>query len=108
MFVALMPFSTDVAGDYSHETLAELMFSANLMILGLLFLLNWVYACRHHRLVDADLDRETIIRGIRRSCITPVVAAIAMILSFFIPRWGLAVYILIPIIQLHPAFRDID
>jgi uncharacterized membrane protein len=108
MFVALMPFSTDVAGDYSHETLAELMFSANLMILGLLFLLNWVYACRNHRLVDADLDRETIIRGIRRSCITPVVAAIAMILSFFIPRWGLAVYILIPIIQLHPAFRDID
>ena len=40
MFVALMPFSTDVAGDYSGETLAELLFSANLMILGLLFLLN--------------------------------------------------------------------
>jgi len=105
MFVALMPFSTDVVGDYSGETLAELVFSANLMILGLLFLLNWVYACWHHRLVDHDLDRETIIRGIRRGCITPVVAAISIILSFFVPQWGLAVYILIPIIQLYPSFR---
>jgi len=108
MFVALMPFSTDVAGSYGDETLAELVFSANLMILGLLFLLNWWYACRNHRLVDPDLSKETIARGIRRSCITPVVAAISMVLSFFIPRWGLTVYMLIPIIQLHPWFRHSD
>jgi uncharacterized membrane protein len=108
MFVALMPFSTDVTGSYSHETLAELLFSANLMVLGLLFLLNWWYACWNHRLVDPDLSRETIARGIRRSCITPVVAAIAMVLSLFIPRWGLTVYMLIPIIQLHPWFRYRD
>src|SRR4030043_908078 len=44
MFVALMPFSTDVVGDYSGETMAELGFRANLMILGLLFLLNWGYS----------------------------------------------------------------
>jgi uncharacterized membrane protein len=108
MFVALMPFSTDVVGDYGGQTLAELLFSANLMILGLLFLLNWWYACWHHRLVDRDLDSETIIRGIRRSCVTPVVAAIAMVFAFFIPRWGLLVYVLIPIIQLHPWFRHTD
>jgi len=108
MFVALMPFSTDVAGSYGDEILAELVFSANLMILGLLFLLNWWYACRNHRLVDPDLSKETIARGIRRSCITPVVAAISMVLSFFIPRWGLTVYMLIPIIQLHPWFRHSD
>jgi uncharacterized membrane protein len=108
MFVALMPFSTDVSGSYSHETLAELLFSANLMILGLLFLLNWWYACRNHRLVDPDLSSDVIARGIRRSCITPVVAAVSMVLSFLIPRWGLTVYILIPIIQLHPWFRRSD
>jgi len=108
MFVALMPFSTDIAGDYSGETLAELVFSANLMILGLLFLLNWWYACWHHRLVDHDLDRETIIRGIRRNCVTPAVAAISMVLSFFIPRWGLTVYMLIPFIHLLPWFRPSD
>jgi len=108
MFVALMPFSTDVVGDYSHETLAELVFSANLMILGLLFLLNWWYACRKHRLVDPDLDRETIVGGIRRSCVTPGVAAVSMILSFFVPGWGLWVYMLIPFIHMLPWFRHND
>jgi uncharacterized membrane protein len=108
MFVALMPFSTDVAGDYSGETLAELVFGANLMMLGLLFLLNWWYACWHHRLVDHDLDRETIVKGIRRSCVTPGVAAIAMVLAFFIPQRGLTVYILIPVIQSLPWFRHND
>ena len=108
MFVALMPFSTDVVGDYSGETLAELLFSANLMILGLLFLLNWWYACRNHRLVDADLDRETIVGGIRRSCVTPGVAAVSMLLAFFVPGWGLAVYMLIPVIQFLPWFRHND
>jgi len=105
MFVVLMPFSTDIVGDYSDQTLAELVFSANLMILGLLFLLNWWYACRNHRLVDPDLSRETIARGIRRSSITPVVAAISMVLSVFVPGWGLWVYMLIPVIQLLPWFR---
>lgn len=106
MFVALMPFSTDVAGDYSRRMLAELLFSGNLMILGLLFLLNWMYACGNHRLVDSDLSREAIVRGIRRNCITPGVAAISMVISLFIPVWGLTVYLLIPLIQLHPWFRD--
>jgi len=106
MFVALVPFTTDVAGDYSNQTIAELLFSGNLLILGLLFLLNWVYACHHHRLVDADLSRRAIFRGTIRNCITPGVAVISMILSLFIPRWGLTVYLLIPIIQLHPWFRS--
>lgn len=105
MFVALVPFTTDVVGDYSHQTLAEIIFSANLLILGLLFLLNWWYACWHRRLVVPDLDRETILRGVRGNSITPVIALISIALSLFIPRWALWVYILIPIIQLHPWFR---
>ena len=106
MFVALVPFTTDVAGDYSRQTLAELLFSGNLLVLGLLFLLNWIYACWHHRLVDADLGRKIIFRGTVRSCILPAVAAVSMTVALFIPRWGLTVYLLIPIIELHPWFRS--
>lgn len=106
MFVALVPFSTDVAGDYSNQTLAELLFSGNLLILGLFFLLNWVYACHNHRLIDADLSRRVIFKGTIRNCITPVVATISMIVALFFPRWGLTVYLSIPIIELHPWFRS--
>ena len=105
MFVALVPFSTDVAGDYSGQMLAELLFSGNLLILGLLFLLNWVYACDNHRLVDPELSQQAIVRGTRRNCIMPGVAATSMIVSVIVPVWGLTVYLLIPIIQLLPWFR---
>ena len=106
MFVALVPFTTDVAGDYSSQTLAELLFSGNLLILGLLFLLNWMYACGNRRLVDADMSRRAIYRGIVRNSITPGVAIISMITSLFLPRWGLTVYLLIPVIELLPWFRS--
>ena len=105
MFVALMPFTTDVVGDYSHQTLAEVLFSGNLFVLGLLFLLNWWYACYHHRLVAPDLDRKIIVTGIRANFVTPVVALVSMGLSVILPSWALWVYMLIPIIQLHPWFR---
>jgi len=108
MFVALVPFSTDVVGDYSDQTLAELLFSGNLLILGLLFLLNWWYACQNHRLVDTNLSYRIINRGMFRNCITPAVAAISMIVALFIPRWGLTVYLLIPVIELLPWFRGRD
>jgi hypothetical protein len=29
-----------------------------------------------------------------------------MIVALFIPRWGLTVYLLIPVIELHPWFRS--
>ena len=106
MFVALMPFSTDVNGDYTNNTLAQLVFSGNLFVLGLLFLLNWWYACRHHRLVDPDLSREIILRGLRRGCITPVIAFISIVVSLFLPGWATTVYLLIPVIELHPWFRE--
>ena len=38
MFVALMPFSTDLVGDFSGQITAEVLFAGNLLLLGLLFL----------------------------------------------------------------------
>ncbi len=44
MFVALVPFSTSLTGDYPNETVAKLFFDLNLFILGSLNALNWTYA----------------------------------------------------------------
>ena len=51
MFVALIPFSTDLVGDYSGTTIAQMFFAGNLLVLGMLFLGNWVYATTRRRLV---------------------------------------------------------
>ncbi len=105
MFVALMPFSTDVVGDFGGQTTAEILFAGNMLILGLLFLVNWVYATRNHRLVDADLGTEVIARGIKRNLVTPAISVIVIVLSFFIPHWSSWLYLLIPIVLAIKPFR---
>ena len=106
MFVALMPFSTDIVGDFGGSTVAEVFFASNLLVLGLLFLGSWAYATRNHRLVDSDLDEEIVTMGLRRGMVTPIVSAIVIVLSFFVPEWSLWLYLSIPLVFLIPPFQQ--
>jgi uncharacterized membrane protein len=106
MFVALTPFSTDIVGDFSGNTMAEVFFATNLLILGLLFMANWAYATRGHRLVDPDLSEDIIVQGLRRGMVTPIVSAVVIVLSFFVPEWSLWLYLSVPLILLIPPFRQ--
>lgn len=105
MFVTLVPFSTDIVGDFSGQTNAEVLFAVNLLMLGLLFWANWVYATRNHRLVDPELRREIIARGTRRNLVTPAVSLIVLVLSFFIPQWSPWLYLSIPVMLSIGPFR---
>lgn len=105
MFVALVPFSTSLTGDYPNEMVAKLFFDLNLFILGSLNVLNWTYATKDYRLVDRSLDPRRIAVGDRRNAVIPVVALLAMVLSLIIPKWSSCVYLLIPIMLAHPWFR---
>jgi len=96
MLVALVPFSTDIAGDFAGKVTAEVFFAGNIMALGLLFLVNWAYATRNHQLIDSSMDRRIIIRGFEQNAIITVISGVAIILSFFIPAWSLWVYIVTP------------
>ena len=99
MFVALMPFSTSLAGDYSKEPLAEVFFASNILMLGIFLVWNWVYATNHHRLVDSSLDPRRIALGKKRGVVTAPVAVLAMGLAFIDPWISSFVYLLIPILQ---------
>ena len=105
MFVALIPFSTSIIGDYPDETIAKLFFDSNLFMLGLFNSLNWVYATKGYRLVDRSIDPRRIAIGKRRSAVTPIVALMAMGLSVITPQWSSCVYFLIPVLLAHPQFR---
>jgi uncharacterized membrane protein len=104
LFVALMPFSTSLLANYT-STLSQVIFSGNLIFLGLLLTLNWVYATRKHRLVEPGLDRQIVVRAWRRTIATIFVAVLAMVLSFFYPLQSSYIYLLIFLIFLAPPFR---
>jgi uncharacterized membrane protein len=105
MFVALIPFSTDLVGDFNGELLADIFFACNLLIVGLLISFIWIYASRNGRLVDADLDEAIVKRITRRNLLTPVISVLVIVLAFFAPGYSLLAYWLVPLAYLLKAFR---
>ena len=100
MFVALMPFSTDLLGDHADDPMSGVFFGANLLILGCLSLWNWSYATTDHRLVDRSLDPQQVALAKKRGIVVPLVATLAIGLSFIVPQFSSYVYLLIPVLQL--------
>jgi uncharacterized membrane protein len=105
LFVAFMPFSTSLLANYAG-TLSDIIFGGNLMVLGMLLTANWIYATDKYRLVEQELDRNIIIRGIRRTFVTIGVAALAMVISIFYPVQSSFIYLLILLLFLTPPFRN--
>jgi uncharacterized membrane protein len=104
MFVALMPFSTSLIGDFGGSRTAGAFFSANMVVLAVLFHVNWVYAMKGSRLVHPGLSEESL-RGRRRSVVFLLASLLAFVLSFFIAEWCSLSFLLIPIVNTLPGFR---
>lgn len=98
MFIVLIPFSTSLRGDYPDDWVSAIFFGSNLLILGILSLLNWIYATNGHRLVDPNLDKQHIALNTRIGAVTPLVALLAMGVSIVSPQISSYTYLLIPIL----------
>ena len=105
MFVALIPFSTDLVGDFRGETLSEAFFAGNFLVLGLLFWANWGYASGRGRLIHPQTEISVILRAKRRTMVLPAISFLALILAFIIPGWSSMVFLLIPFILMAKKFR---
>jgi uncharacterized membrane protein len=97
-FIVLIPFSASLEGDFEGQMLAELVFAANIFIVGIFFLLNWAYAVVGKRFTDAALEEKFIWESLLSSMIIPGVALLAMVVALFVPRHSSDCFLLIPVI----------
>jgi uncharacterized membrane protein len=56
MFVALIPLSTSLLGNYGTEQLSIVIYSSNALLALVMRLIIWTYATGKHRLVDSDIS----------------------------------------------------
>lgn len=90
MFVALVPFTTNFYAGDADSRIANAVFGANLIFLGLLAYLIWAYSCDRNLTGSTNL---TIRRAISRMILTgPVVALIALAVSLLQPVWAELIY----------------
>ena len=62
MFVALIPFSTSLLGNYGTEQLSIVIYATNVLLALVMRLIIWTYATGKYRLVDSDINPRWVKR----------------------------------------------
>lgn len=106
MFVAFIPFSAQLLGQYPTQRVAVVVYGLNLVIVGIALYLVWWYASANHRLVDPDLERATIRIASRRILTGPFVYLAAVVMSLISLPLTLVVYAAVPLLYILPARID--
>jgi uncharacterized membrane protein len=106
MFIAFIPFSTALLGEYRDQQISVIIYGTNIAIAAFWAYIQWWYAAKDHHLIDSDLDPTFVTIMSRRSLIGPIIYLIAVALSFVDLKVSLLLYIAIPAYYLVPARKD--
>ncbi|HOI39266.1 MAG TPA: TMEM175 family protein [Methanobacterium sp.] len=98
LFIVLVPFSTEILGEYGNYFTANIIFQVNLFFAGVLHYLNWHYAV-WKGLVDENMDENTSKFIKRINLILPVLSLIALGLSYNLHAWSNLIYLANPIFK---------
>ena len=96
MSIAIVPFSTSIIGKYGEFQLAQVIFDVNMLIIGLLWYANCSYAWKKGFVAEKVLPYADLIR--RSNLSLPVLAIIAIMVSFISPAGSFLVFVLVPVI----------
>jgi len=99
MFVALLPFTSSLSGDFPQYWLAQTCFHINMFLISITFVITWNYAFFNRRLTEDYISRDLIKFSNLFFWVTPVISIICLILAIFIPYYSSLPYLLIPIIN---------
>jgi uncharacterized membrane protein len=94
--IVFVPFSTDIAGDYPDVLSAVLLLHTNMLIVGLLFAIQWRHICRHEHLCDPVPGKKIVHLWFLRSALVPAIAVIAGVVALFSPPLSLMTYMVLP------------
>ena len=105
MFVATLPFSTAVLGRYRNYQPAIVLYSANLLLVGLSNAIHWGYVTHNRRLVAPDLPARVVNLTMARILLAPVVAVLCIGISYINVEWAEVFYYTIVIAYVLLARR---
>ncbi len=106
MFIAFIPFSTALLGEYTDQQISVVTYGINIATAAFWAGVQWWYAAKDYRLIDSDLDPTFITIMSRRGFIGIIIYLIAAALSFVSTTISLVLFIAIPIYYLVPARMD--
>jgi len=106
LFVALVPFSTDLFGDHGHLQLPALIYAANLLLLSILLLVHLRHLAAHRELASADLTGEAFVHMRRQIAMFAIVPTLSIAASFWSPRVSMYLYVMLALPGFVPGRLD--
>lgn len=101
MAVSVLPFTTDVLSHHINNKVSILLYWLNILLLGILIYIHWLYAERHHHLAK-DEQIQAVTHAIkRRVIIAQALYAFGALLCFINTYISIAFIIAV---QLNYAF----
>lgn len=97
-FIVLMPFTTNLSGDYSNVPLAVDLFHSNMFIIGILFLCQWYYLVHRPGITSVEISTPDAVNGMRRGMVLPSIALLGIGVSFFAPSYSTMCYLIMPLV----------
>lgn len=97
MFVALLPFSASLVVDYGNLQAPEIFFHVNMLLIGIFSYLNWYYATSKNFVEGLTQDKIASTRKI--NLILPVVALVAIGITFITPSGSSFAYLTISLFK---------
>jgi len=106
LLVTFVPFSTDLLGDHGHLILPVIVYGVNLLALGALLALQLQYLAANSPLAAADLTPTATAHMQREMWLYGLIPLASMAMSFYSPRVGMYLYLLLAIPTFVPSRLD--
>jgi len=106
MFVALIPFSASILGEYTHTKVAAAVFGVNLLLIMIVALLMWIHITGEPILVDSTIDAEIAARRIIMLIVGGLFYILGIGISFISPIASVCIYALATLLTIIITWRD--
>ena len=106
LLVTFVPFSTDLMGDHGHLILPVFVYGTNLIALGALLALQLHYLAAHPALAAPDLTPTVVAHMRRQRRLYALIPLASMAVSFYSPRVGMYLYLVLAIPTFAPSRVD--
>ena len=103
MFLAFIPFSTELLGTYPTNVLAIWVYGINIMLMGLTAFGMFIYAQRSKEIEMHDLEHRTMTQAKIRILLTPSFAFLAMLMALVSIPFAFVLFIFPVIFNIIPG-----
>jgi len=106
LVVCLVPFSTRFLAKDTLKWYAILVYGLNLSLCNLTLYMQWLYGINKPQLLHREIPAEVKKEASFLFLLSPVVYAVAIGISFFVPWISIGIFIVTPIVYLIPNKLD--